>query len=84
MLSVGELRDLKPWKQNNTKRIVALMGCMVGPKTDELHKRFPYVDVFMRPQEYEPLIDLLGERLGIEVEGCLKNLAPVKPQVQRF
>ena len=81
---VGMVSSLKPLKQNNSKRIVALMGCMVGPKTDELHKRFPHVDVFMRPQEYEPLIDLLEERLGIDVEGCLKNLAPVKPQIATY
>ncbi|MQF48702.1 tRNA (N6-isopentenyl adenosine(37)-C2)-methylthiotransferase MiaB [SAR202 cluster bacterium AC-647-N09_OGT_505m] len=81
---VGMVTSLKPLKQNNSKRIVALMGCMVGPKTDELHKRFPHVDVFMRPQEYEPLIDLLEERLGIDVEGCLKNLAPVKPQIATY
>ena len=81
---VGMMTSLKPLKQGNPQRIVALMGCMVGPKTDELHKRYPYVDVFMRPQQYEPLIDLLGERLGIEVEGCLKNLAPVKPQVATY
>ena len=81
---VGMMTSLKPLKQADSKRIVALMGCMVGPKTDELHKRFPYVDVFMRPQEYEPLIDLLGERLGIDVDGCLNNLAPVKPQIATY
>jgi tRNA-2-methylthio-N6-dimethylallyladenosine synthase len=81
---IGMVSSLKPLKQGDSKRIVALMGCMVGPKTDELHKRFPYVDVFMRPQQYEPLIDLLGERLGIEVDGCLKDLAPVKPHVATY
>ena len=81
---VGMMTSLKPLKQQGSKRIIALMGCMVGPKTDELQKRFPYVDVFMRPQQYEPLIDLLGERLGIDVEGCLHNLAPVKPQISTY
>jgi tRNA-2-methylthio-N6-dimethylallyladenosine synthase len=81
---IGMMSSLKPLKQSDSRRIIALMGCMVGPKTDALHKRFPYVDVFMRPQEYEPLIDLLGERLGIEVDGCLQNLAPVKPQVATY
>jgi tRNA-2-methylthio-N6-dimethylallyladenosine synthase len=81
---VGMITSLKPLKQQSSKRIIALMGCMVGPKTDELQKRFPYVDVFMRPQQYEPLIDLLGERLGMDVEGCLQNLAPVKPQISTY
>jgi len=81
---VGMMTSLKPLKQGNPQRIVALMGCMVGPKSDDLQKRFPYVDVFMRPQQYEPLIDLLGERFGIDVEGCLSNLAPVKPQISTY
>jgi tRNA-2-methylthio-N6-dimethylallyladenosine synthase len=81
---IGMMTSLKPLKQGNPQRIIALMGCMVGPKSDDLKKRFPYVDVFMRPQEYEPLIDLLGERLGIDVEGCLSNLAPVKPQISTY
>lgn len=81
---VGMMTSLKPLKQGNPQRIVALMGCMVGPKSDDLQKRFPHVDVFMRPQQYEPLIDLLGERLGIDVEGCLSNLVPVKPQISTY
>ena len=71
---VGMLTSLKPAKQNAPDKIVALMGCMVGPKTDRLEARFPYVDVFMRPQEYAPLIDLLGERMGIDPEGCIGPL----------
>ena len=81
---IGMVTSLKPLKRSGSKQIIALMGCIVGPKTDELHRRFPYVDVFMRPQQYKPLIDLLGERLGIDVEGCLQNLAPVKPQISTY
>ena len=80
----GMITSLKPLKQRDPERIVALMGCMVGPKTGDLERRFPYVDVFMAPQQYEPLIDLLGERLGMDVEGCLQNLAPVKPHVTTY
>ena len=57
------------------------MGCMVGPSSAGLRKRFPYVDVFMRPQQYHPLIELIGGRLGLDVDGCLQDLAPVRPRV---
>ena len=80
----GMITSLKPLKQRDPERIVALMGCMVGPKTGDLERRFPYVDVFMPPQQYGPLIDLLGERLGMDVEGCLQNLTPVKPHVTTY
>ncbi len=71
---VGMLTSLKPAKQHAPDKIVALMGCMVGPKTDRLEARFPYVDVFMRPQQYAPLIDLLGERMGVDPDGCIGPL----------
>ena len=71
---VGMLTSLKPARQRDPDKVVALMGCMVGPKTDALEERFPYVDVFMRPQQYEPLLDLLGQRMGIDPEGCVGPL----------
>ena len=80
----GMLTSLKPLKGHCPDRVVALMGCMVGPKTEALQKRFPYVDAFMRPQEYKPLLDLLGERMGIDAEGCLGTLVPPHASVTAF
>ena len=78
---VSNLAWMAPLKKKQPERIVALMGCMVGPKSDELARRFPYVDVFMRPQQYEPLLELVGERLGVDWEGCVGPLTPVRPDV---
>ena len=80
---VGMLTSLKPLKQKHPDRVVALMGCMVGPKTGALEDRFPYADLFMRPQEFQPLIDLLGDRMGIDPEGCVGPLS-AKPDVAAF
>ena len=80
---VGMMTSLKPLKQRNRDKVVALMGCMVGPKTDDLEKRFPYVDVFMQPQQYQPLIDLLGERMDIDTEGCIGPLV-ARPDVATY
>ena len=81
--SVGTLTSLKPNKEANPEKIIALMGCMVGPKTEPLERRFPFVDVFMRPQQYDPLIDLLSERLGVDPEGCIGPLSAA-PSVSTF
>ena len=78
---VGNLWAMAPLKKQDPDRVVALMGCMVGAKTDELARRFPNVDVFMRPQQYEPLLEIVGERLGLDWEGCVGNLAPNHPDV---
>ena len=78
---VGTLGLMKPLKADQPDRVLALMGCMVGPRTEELKSRFPYVDTFMRPQQYGPLLDLIGERLGMDWEGCVGNLTPPRPSV---
>jgi tRNA-2-methylthio-N6-dimethylallyladenosine synthase len=54
---LGRLRALK--RQGADFRIV-VMGCMVGPRDDELRKRFPYVDHFARPQAFEGIFETLG------------------------
>lgn len=80
----GMLTSLKPIKNSNDDRVIALMGCMVGPNSDSLKSKFPYVDVFMRPQEYEPLIDFLGEKFGIQTEGCLSELTSNRQDISTY
>ncbi|MCI0790199.1 MAG: tRNA (N6-isopentenyl adenosine(37)-C2)-methylthiotransferase MiaB [Chloroflexi bacterium] len=80
---IGMVTHLKPLKQRNPDKVVALMGCMVGPKTEALEKRYPYVDVFMRPQQYQPLLDIVGQRMGIDPEGCVGPLT-ASPDVATY
>ena len=80
---VGMLTHLKPVKQREPDKVLALMGCMVGPRKEQLAERYPYVDVFMQPQQYDPLIELLGDRLGIDPEGCVGPLTAT-PDVTTF
>ena len=37
----GMLAKLNGFKKNNPSQVIALMGCMVGPKQDKLQKQFP-------------------------------------------
>ena len=76
---VGTLTSWQPIKKQNPNQVFALMGCMVGPDTGQLQRRFPHVDVFMRPQQYGPLLDLVGQRLELDWEGCLESLTPNRP-----
>lgn len=55
---LGRIRDLKKTRPSLK---VAVMGCMVGLRTDELEKRFPQVDAFARPQQFEPIMELVEE-----------------------
>jgi tRNA-2-methylthio-N6-dimethylallyladenosine synthase len=55
---LGSLAAMKRKGQGDFQIVV--MGCMVGPKDDELRRRFPYVDHFARPQAFEGIFEALG------------------------
>jgi tRNA-2-methylthio-N6-dimethylallyladenosine synthase len=67
--AAGYLSHLKRIKGGRDRPLrIAVMGCMVGPRTEHLRQRFPYVDVWARPQNFEvvlravlPETDLGGE-----------------------
>ena len=82
---VGTITSLKPLKKARPNTVLAVMGCMVGPNQQrQLSQTFPYVDVFMQPQQYKPLLDLLGDKLDMDWEGCVGTLAPLNPQVTTY
>ncbi len=80
----GNLWMITPLKKQRPDRVLALMGCMVGARTDELEKRFPEVNLFMRPQQFAPLLELVGKRKGLDWEGCVGSLAPAEPNVSTY
>ncbi len=66
--AAGYLGHLRKLKETRDGMQIAVMGCLVGPQTGELRSRFPYVDVWARPQSFEvvlrhlmPESDLGGE-----------------------
>ncbi|MCY4416582.1 MAG: tRNA (N6-isopentenyl adenosine(37)-C2)-methylthiotransferase MiaB [Chloroflexi bacterium] len=80
----GTLNLTQPLRKKRPDTVLALTGCMVGPRTEELQKRFPHVDLFLRPQEFEPLLEIVGERLGLDWQGCVGSLAPQQPDVATY
>ncbi len=80
----GTLHLTQPLRKKRPDSVLALTGCMVGPRTEELEQRFPHVDLFLRPQQFEPLLELVGERLGLDWQGCVGSLAPRQPGVATY
>src|SRR3989304_462758 len=75
--ATGRLSSLKPLKVQRPDVVINLMGCMVGVKgSEQLRKRFPYVDVFSPPSDAGPLIAYLTQDESRSLE-----LADIK---QRF
>ena len=68
--AINKLATLKRLKQRRHGDLkVVMMGCMVGMRTDDLERRFPYVDVFARPQAFDDVLEGIGattEDLGGE------------------
>ncbi len=79
----GRLGSLRGLKRKHPEKTIALMGCMVGPKTDDLRRRFPYVDCFMRPQEFGDLLRLVEAQEGTCIDNSLP-LVPSRPSVATF
>ena len=82
--ATGLLGRIGKRMKGNTDRMIAVMGCMVGPQQSELKRRFPYVHVWARPQEFEPILELAGMRHGLDPEGCLSGAVPENPNVASF
>lgn len=66
----NKLHALTPMKRDNPDLTIAVMGCLVGVKgNDILRQRFPVVDVFMPPHsDGSPLISHLHQTDAISIE----------------
>src|SRR5437870_12262989 len=70
----NQLAQLKHAKSKRSDLLVALMGCMIGnQKTiDELSRRYPHIDLFMKVEQADILPPFLEERwTPISGAGCL-------------
>lgn len=59
---LSKLGTLKPLKEKRSDVVLALMGCMVGSSINELKQRFPHVDLFLKPQKFDAVLDIAKER----------------------
>ena len=74
---LGKLDSLKELKRLSPDTVVALAGCMVDSDTDRLRRRFPHVDLFLKPGQFNELLDLAKTRAS-EVSNSFA-LAPLSP-----
>jgi tRNA-2-methylthio-N6-dimethylallyladenosine synthase len=77
--AMGRLTSLRPLKDQNPNLTLAMMGCVVGVKGNQvLEKQFPYVDVWLPPaSDGDPLIAHLqqGEDQQIEEAAVARRFA---------
>ncbi|MBM01776.1 MAG: tRNA (N6-isopentenyl adenosine(37)-C2)-methylthiotransferase MiaB [Chloroflexi bacterium] len=82
--ATGLLGKLKNIKKNNPSMMICVMGCMVGPKTIDLEKRFPQVDIWAAPQKFERILEPVSEKLNNKLDGCMPDLIPLQPKIASF
>ncbi len=54
---INKLNMLKSLKRSNPVITLALTGCLVNSRNDQLRGSFPYVDYFFKPGDYPPWIE---------------------------
>lgn len=65
---IGKLGEMVNVKRKRPDARLVLTGCMVGDDTlGQLPKRFPYVDLFLKPADVEGFQDFLDEGDALEV-----------------
>lgn len=82
--ATGLLGSLKLSKSKSDSKMIIVMGCMVGTQIDNLSKRFPQVDLWAQPQQFDKIIEGIAIRFRLDPEGCLSNLIPMEPEVTTY
>jgi tRNA-2-methylthio-N6-dimethylallyladenosine synthase len=68
--AASKLYDAKRLKARRRDVRIVLTGCMVGPRVEELQRRFPFVDAFAPPQAFADIVEAAG------VDGLPEGCAP--------
>ena len=77
---VNKLHSLKSLKARHPDITIALAGCLVDSDTNDLKRRFPWVDIFLRPQQWEVLFNW-AEGQGLGAAAVKGYLVPAKAPV---
>lgn len=60
----GRLDSLKSLTRNRQRPWIVVMGCLVGENQPALERRFPFVDLFLRPSDIAGLVSFVQARGG--------------------
>jgi tRNA-2-methylthio-N6-dimethylallyladenosine synthase len=72
---INKLGALKPLKRLRPNLTIAVTGCLVNSRIDQLSQSFPHVDYFFKPGEYPP---------WLEEQGNLHTVVPLHPSPSTF
>jgi tRNA-2-methylthio-N6-dimethylallyladenosine synthase len=61
---LGKIGSIRHLKRRPNEPIIMLAGCMVGEDHDELKKRLPYVDAFVRPSDIDAVVEVVKRHMA--------------------
>jgi tRNA-2-methylthio-N6-dimethylallyladenosine synthase len=64
----GKIGSLARVKRNRPDVRIALTGCMVTGQEQKLRERFPYVDLFFNPSDFDRLAEIIPELADADVD----------------
>jgi len=73
---LGKLDSLKELKRLSPDIVLSLAGCMVDSDVDRLKHRFPHVDIFLKPGQFNELLDLAKTRTSETSSFAQPRLSP--------
>ena len=73
---LGKLDSLKELKKFSPDTVLALAGCIVDSDVAKLKQRFPHVDIFLKPGQFNELLDLAKTRTSETPSFTLPGLSP--------
>jgi tRNA-2-methylthio-N6-dimethylallyladenosine synthase len=77
---INKLESLKGLKKSRPDITIALTGCLVDSRVEDLKQRFPWVDLFFRPQEWG-VVSGWAEGRGLPGLVKAETLVPRHPPV---
>jgi len=80
---VNKLKSLKGLERSRPDVTIALTGCMVDSRIDDLKDRFPWVDLFFRPQQWE-VFSKWAESRGLPGLNEGEDSVPQNPPVSAY
>lgn len=81
---INKLNSLRSLKKKRPDVTIALTGCLVDSRIEDLGRRFPWVDVFFRPQQWEVLHQWTNSRGMPRLRGAKDLAASKQPPITAF
>ncbi len=76
--ALGRIARLRHLKRQRPERLIAVSGCLIGHAGNpDLANQFPFVDIFLPPSEFEPLL----RRLPPPIQTSTSCATPVSDRV---